>query len=191
MPSFAKMSDARPVRESTSPDAVGVFVEAYESALLEGPADLQEFLPSGSDELYPAVLRELIRVDLEQSRERGRARRLEEYRTAFPALFRDRTALQELAFEEYRLRLQAGEKPSPEEYHDRFQVNTDGWPRTQDPTTAAVCVGDGPAVGAGAGSGDPRPALAGSGDPRPALGDPRPALALMRGVWRSWRGWSS
>jgi HD-GYP domain-containing protein (c-di-GMP phosphodiesterase class II) len=127
MPSYTKIDEASPPRPIQADD-VDQFIEAYEAALLEGPADLAQFLPPSSHVLYPAVVLELIRVDLEQSRKHGRPRRLEEYQPAFPRVFQDRDAVQELAFEEYRLRLQAGENPSPAEYQERFQVNTAGWP---------------------------------------------------------------
>jgi serine/threonine protein kinase/Tfp pilus assembly protein PilF len=70
----------------------------------------------------------LVRLDLEYSWRRGRPRRLEELQGPFPELFRDRDCLQEIAFEEYRLRLQLGDGPTPEEYRQRWDVRTDGWP---------------------------------------------------------------
>ena len=46
----------------------------------------------------------------------------------FPELFRDRRWVQEIAFEEFRLRRQAGEDPSPLEYRRRFGADTLDWP---------------------------------------------------------------
>ncbi len=136
MPSCMKTTEILPLVANRPADAVGEFIEAYEAALLEGPADLAQFLPPSGDALYPAVLRELIRVDLEQSRQRGRPRRLAEYQAAFPRIVQDRETLQELAFEEYRLRLQAGENPSPAEYQEQFGVRTEGWPCPEAPLPA-------------------------------------------------------
>jgi hypothetical protein len=44
-----------------------------------------------------------------------------------PELFRDAENVQEIAFEEYRLRLQAGENPEPVEYQQRFGISTANW----------------------------------------------------------------
>jgi serine/threonine protein kinase/tetratricopeptide (TPR) repeat protein len=105
------------------------YVEAFESAHQErGGADLKEFLPAAEDPLHRVVLRELIRIDLEFGWESGRARSLEDYRLDFPGLFDDPESLQEIAFEEYRLRRRAGQSPSPQEYSSRYGVCTDGWP---------------------------------------------------------------
>src|SRR5262245_50853106 len=95
-----------------SPEAgLDDFVEAYEAAQArEGEADLGRFLPATEHPLYPEVLRELVRVDLEFGWKRGRPRRLEEYLRLYPELARDASGVQEAAFEEYRLRRQAGLK---------------------------------------------------------------------------------
>ena len=57
----------------------------------------------------PVPLRELVRVDLEYSWTNGRPRSLEDYRNQFPQLFQNPEDLRALAFEEYRLRRQAGQ----------------------------------------------------------------------------------
>src|SRR5262249_53990816 len=77
---------------------------------------------------YLAILCELIRVDLEYSWQDGRPNRLDHYRERFPELFGDSRWVQEIAFEEYRLRRQAGEDPSPLEYRRRFGAHTLDWP---------------------------------------------------------------
>jgi len=105
------------------------FIERFEAAQAErGPVDLEEFLPDAAHPLFHDVLRELVRIDLETGWERGRPARLEDYRTRFPGLFQDPPSLREIAFEEYRLRCQAGESPSPSEYRARFGVDPAGWP---------------------------------------------------------------
>src|SRR5581483_2755601 len=105
------------------------YVEAYESArLTDEEADLAQFLPEAKHPLYKEVLLELVRVDLEHHWLHGRPRRLEEYQRRFPQLQQEPRLLQEVAFEEYRLRYQAGETPTPEEYRWRFGVDTTGWP---------------------------------------------------------------
>jgi serine/threonine protein kinase/lipoprotein NlpI len=105
------------------------FLAAYEAAQQrEGKADLTEFLPPADHSLYRTVLCELIRLDLEYGWERGQPRDLVEYQLLFPELNQDRESLQAIAFEEYRLRRQAGENPSLHEYRQRFGISTTGWP---------------------------------------------------------------
>jgi hypothetical protein len=93
----------------TAPQALNDFIEAFETAQARGetPA-LAAFLPEAPHPLYRAVLSELIRVDLEYSWKRGRPKRVEDYRLLFPDLFEDAAAARAIAFEEYRLRRQAG-----------------------------------------------------------------------------------
>lgn len=105
------------------------FIEAYERRQsTAGDAQLADFLPEPGSPLYTAVLRELVRADLEFHCEAGRPRRVEDYLAEFPLLTSDRESLQPIAFEEYRLRCRAGENPSPEEYQDRLGVSTLDWP---------------------------------------------------------------
>ncbi len=66
-----------------------------------------------------------MRVDLEFGWKRGCPKELTEYQRAFPALTGDRDGLREIAFEEYRLRQQAGQDPSPDEYLSRYGVRLD------------------------------------------------------------------
>jgi DNA-directed RNA polymerase specialized sigma24 family protein len=104
------------------------FIRAYEAAQASaGQVDLAAFLPTPDHPLYRQVLRELVRVDLEYGWEHGRPKRLEEYQRLFPELFRDPESVQEIAFEEYRLRQQAGENPGPDDYQQRFGVSTGSW----------------------------------------------------------------
>jgi hypothetical protein len=86
------------------------FIEAFELAQGQGetPA-LAAFLPEASHPLYQTVLSELIRVDLEYSWQRGRPKRVDDYRRLFPDLFADPEAVRGITFEDYRLRRQAGE----------------------------------------------------------------------------------
>ena len=113
---------------------VGDFVEAYEAARVrDGFADIPAFLPHPDHPLYLAVLRELVRIELEYGWERGRLRRLEDYRISFPQLFRDRESLQLITFEDFRLRYQAGDNPVPAEYEQRFGVDTRAWPALSGP----------------------------------------------------------
>src|SRR4051794_6910966 len=102
---------------------VGIVVEAYEAALArDGNAKLADFAPHPGHPERLAILCELIRVDLEHRWESGQPPRLEDYREHFPGVFEDPQLLQAMAYEEYRLRQQAGERPTPEEYRRRFGI---------------------------------------------------------------------
>ncbi len=105
------------------------FIEAYESAQeRDGGADLAAFLPPRDHLLYDSVLRELVRVDLEYAWQRRAPRSLEEYRQHFPELFARTEDVEAIAYEEYRLRRQAGEPVSREDYARRYGIATECWP---------------------------------------------------------------
>jgi serine/threonine protein kinase/lipoprotein NlpI len=104
-------------------------VEEYEAALARGEAaEVVDFSPPPGHPQRLAILCELVRVDLEHRRERGRPRRLEEYRVLFPAVFEDPDLVQAMAYEEYRLRLQGGEAATPSEYRGRYGIEVRDWP---------------------------------------------------------------
>ena len=71
-------------------------VEAFESAKAkDGDVALRDFLPKPDDLLYERVLREMIRIELEGSWTSGKPRLLEDYRSEFPILFKNRDGLGE------------------------------------------------------------------------------------------------
>src|SRR4051812_19382472 len=112
---------APPASGPKATPGVDAFVEAYERALAgDGPAELQGFAPPPDHPERLTILCELVRVALEHRRGRGQARPLEAYRDASPDVFGHAGHLRAMIFEEYRLRLQAGEGPTREEYRDRF-----------------------------------------------------------------------
>jgi serine/threonine protein kinase/Flp pilus assembly protein TadD len=112
----------RITRESWS--EIDPYIEAFERALAaRGCAKITDYLPDPSDEFYPVVLRELVRVDLEFHWDSGQPKWVESYLGAFPSLGEDPWGLSEVAFEEYRLRRRAGEEPSPGEYMTRLGVD--------------------------------------------------------------------
>jgi serine/threonine protein kinase/predicted Zn-dependent protease len=105
------------------------FVTAFEEAWArQGGPDLEDFLPPRGHPLYRAVVRELVRIDLERRWTTGQPRALSAYVATFPELFQHPADLREVAFEEYRLRHQAGERPTTEEYRRTYHVDTAGWP---------------------------------------------------------------
>jgi len=126
------------------------FVGAFESAQVrEGQADLAGFLPEANHPLYTAIVAELIRVDMEYSWQRGRGKRLAELRSCFPRVAADPQLWPQIAFEEYRLRLQAGEHASPDEYRPSLGAVVDSWPDLA-PSGASESADAAPADGAGA-----------------------------------------
>ena len=114
-------------------------VEAFEAAWAGGPPDLGRFLPPPADRGYFAVLTELVRVDLEFRHARGTAAGLDRYRAAFPALFADTDRVRALAFEEYRLRAEAGDRPRADDYARRYGIDAGDWPPPPE-GTAVVAV---------------------------------------------------
>src|SRR3954447_6898809 len=89
-------------------------IDAFESAYArDGQADIADFLPPADHPLFREARVELLRVELVWSGRKGPRRSLKDLAARFPDLVHDRPALQELAFEEYRLRKIAGENPSP------------------------------------------------------------------------------
>jgi serine/threonine protein kinase/predicted Zn-dependent protease len=123
----------RTAAAAATADELDSFVEAFEAARhAQDTADLRQFVPSPNHPLYLPVLRELVRVDLEYGWEHGRPPSLADYQGRFPELFRDRASLEEIAFEEYRLRRQAGEAPTRAEYEDRYGICTGSWPAAVD-----------------------------------------------------------
>ncbi len=113
-------------------DPVERAVERFEAALGDSGnllLDLADFLPDASESWFWDAAVELIRVDMEHRWSHGQPRRLRDYLDRFEAILTDRQRLAELAFEEYRCRLQAGELVTPEEYETAFALDTNHWPR--------------------------------------------------------------
>lgn len=92
-------------------EAVDAFEDAYAR---QGRADIRCYLPHRDHPSYRAVLRELIRVDLEHSWVRGRPKHLAVYLAVFPELLCDQVSLQEIAFEEHRVGTRIGSHEEPE-----------------------------------------------------------------------------
>ncbi len=106
-----------------------VLVEAFETQKAADPeANVSDFLPSRDHPAYGQIVLELLRVDLEYSWTRGIKKKIDEYKTEFANLLDDPAALRQLAFEEYRLRWQAGEAVEHDEYARRFAIDTEHWP---------------------------------------------------------------
>ena len=124
---MSPVSPASPTIDSV-PDLnhlVGEIERAWQD---EGAANLAAFLPDPDHPHYHRIACELVRIDLEMRWTRGMAKPLEEYRRDLPHLFGDRAALQDVAYEEYRQRVQAGDAVEPAEYRKQFGVEVDAWP---------------------------------------------------------------
>ncbi len=107
-------------------DHLDDYVRAFERAYGDrGCADPADFLPPPDHPLHAAVLSELVRVDMEFGWTCGRPKELGEYLRIFPQVAEDRDSLKGIAFEEFRLRHDAGEEPTPEEYLARYGVRLD------------------------------------------------------------------
>jgi serine/threonine protein kinase/tetratricopeptide (TPR) repeat protein len=115
------------------------YIEPFEAARrLRADVSLSDHLPAASHPHFLAILCELVRVDLEFGWAGGHPRPLEEYFSSFPALAGDGECRAQTAFEEYRLRQQAGQFPRPEDYTQRFGVDTSSWPIPHPGPGAAV-----------------------------------------------------
>ncbi len=95
-------------------DQVWDYVEAFEAAQAPGGrADLGVYLPAHDHPHFLSILCELVRVELELRWTRGERPDLDEYRVRYPDLFLDARLAAEVAFEDNRLRRQAGEPSAP------------------------------------------------------------------------------
>jgi eukaryotic-like serine/threonine-protein kinase len=121
-------------------EVIDQYARAFESdRARQGPVDLGRYLPAPGHPLYRAVVRELVRIDLEFGWSEGRPRPLDDYRARYPEVFRDPAAFQDIAFEEYRQRLERGEPTDPAEYARRYGVDPSEWPapgRNREPAPA-------------------------------------------------------
>lgn len=113
---------------STSEDLVISCVEAYEQSYQrQETTDFTQFLPPPDHPFYAEVATELMRVDMEYSWENGECRTVEMYRPILHELLGDPQVLESLAYEEYRLKAQSGQRVAPELYAQRYSIDTSHW----------------------------------------------------------------
>jgi serine/threonine protein kinase/Flp pilus assembly protein TadD len=104
-------------------------IAAFERAFARNSqVDPADFLPYLHHPQYAEVLVELLRVDIELRWSRRIPQPLESYLARFPLLQSDPYLLGQLAFEEYRQRVQTGEEVSPVEYRRHFGLSREHWP---------------------------------------------------------------
>ena len=105
------------------------YVEDFELAWQRhGHADVARFLPPTDHPQFEEIAVELIRCDMELSWQDDDLRRIDDYRKKFPNILGKNRNLDPVAFEEYRLRTQAGDSVTPDEYQERYQIKTYHWP---------------------------------------------------------------
>lgn len=108
------------------------YVDAFESACEQGlprSTDLRAFVPASGHAHYAEIVVELCRVDLERHWHHSVGNRLAHYQALFSDVFREPRHLEQLAFEEFRLRRLQGESVTPDEYARQLGLSLDSWPR--------------------------------------------------------------
>src|SRR5687768_9591135 len=98
----------------TEPELTGLSdcVRAFETSRRKSSQTrLGDYLPAAGNPERLRTLAELVRVDMEYGWTERRALRLEAYLRDYPELVDDAALLGEVAFEEYRLRCDHGERP--------------------------------------------------------------------------------
>jgi serine/threonine protein kinase/predicted Zn-dependent protease len=104
------------------------FLESYELVRRQGrPLSLGAFAPPLGHPQRRETVVELVRVDMEYSWAQGQGNRVEDYQMLFPEDLRSGECLQQVAFEEYRLRRLAGECVARQEFVERLAIPTDSW----------------------------------------------------------------
>src|SRR5947209_6078323 len=102
-------------------DRIDTLLDAFESEWRsQRRPDVAAFLERVVEAERPALLRELVRMDLEYRLRAGEPARVEECLSRFPSLQGDRTETLELIALEYRVRLDRAERVTVAEYLERF-----------------------------------------------------------------------
>ncbi len=110
-------------------ESIDRFEEAW-NLRTTSPPEVRTFLPEGDAAERGAALTELLRVDMERRWDSEMRRTFDDYLREFPELSMDGRS--DLAFEEYRHRIEQGEQIRPDDYRSRFGVDINHWPRLGD-----------------------------------------------------------
>ncbi|MCA9214033.1 MAG: protein kinase [Planctomycetales bacterium] len=94
----------------------------------DSSVDVGDFFPEATHAHFGAYATELLRVDLEYRVSEGRRENVDYYIARHPHILSTKTHLNQLAFEEFRLRRASGEQFPKSVYGDRFQIDTSMWP---------------------------------------------------------------
>jgi serine/threonine protein kinase/Tfp pilus assembly protein PilF len=106
-------------------DAVGAFRMALD--LFDDP-DLAEFAPPTDHPKHREILCELVRLEMAHRWKSGQPTSLEYYQERCPELFADAVLVLRIAQDEFKLRQNAGEKPTMAEYRQRFHLFDEDMP---------------------------------------------------------------
>jgi serine/threonine protein kinase/Flp pilus assembly protein TadD len=110
------------------------FVTEYEEARhRDGRADLRDHLPPAGHPDYLRILAELIRVEIEYAWGEGKRPQAADYLATFPELSNRPDLVGDLAYEEYRQRLEVGEVPELEDFQVRYGIDTSEWDHCGEP----------------------------------------------------------
>ncbi len=116
-------------------DAVEQFELAWES---DCPKTIEQILVSVAEEFRRDVLVELIRIEMELRFQQGQRVSTRDYLDRFPLLENDLAAIGDVAFEEYRQRVRAGESVNRNDWAQAYGIKVDAWPKwdasTADPS---------------------------------------------------------
>jgi len=96
--------------------------EFHEALVRGGIADWDKFLSGLPDHIRPAVLTELVIIDLGYRWGHGESPKIEDYIEKFPEFGPAARVPAAVILEEHRSRIKAGDRPEPESYRVRFPV---------------------------------------------------------------------
>lgn len=103
-------------------------IDRFEAARQESShVDVADYFPARHHPQFDALALELLRVDMEYAWTDGQRSLVRSYCQRFPDLLSTPDRLSPLAFEEYRLRRDAGEIVDRHDYAREFGLNVDAW----------------------------------------------------------------
>ncbi len=118
----------------TPQDRIDTLIDAFESEWRsERRPDVATFLERIAETERPALLRELVRLELEYRLRAGEPARVEECLSRFPALQAERAEVLELIALEFRVRSDHAERVTVAEYLERFPALRDTLPAVLGP----------------------------------------------------------
>ncbi len=117
-------------------------IDRFESDRQASPlVDVADYFPAPNHPQFEALALELLRVDMEYSWTDGKRSLLRAYCQRFPTLLSSADRLGTLAFEEYRLRRDAGETVDRWEYAKEFGADVAQWPELSQEVESTGIVG--------------------------------------------------
>lgn len=104
-------------------------LQAFEGAYTPGfRPNISDYLPPENRNDYLEFVTELIRVDIELSRQYGLSSSLEDYKKRYADVFADPRSCDRICFEDYRTRVDSGETCAPSDYQRECGIKTYHWP---------------------------------------------------------------